>query len=75
MDGYVALFAVTTIFGAMVFLCVMLIKSGDTLVRSHGYAILYISIHSLKFPLLFFTYPIWIYFMAVACWALRCRNI
>ena len=35
--GYVALFAVTTIFGAMVFLCVMLIKSGDTLVRSHGY--------------------------------------
>lgn len=69
--GFLGLFSILGIFGGMLVVVGGLLMTNSSLGRSYGVGLLYVMIHALKFPLMFFTYPIWAFWFGAAYWYLR----
>ena len=72
--GFLGLFSILGIFCGMAVVVVSLLITNSSLARSYGVGLLYVMIHALKFPLMFFTYPIWAFWFGAGYWYLRKRK-
>ena len=62
--GVLGALAIISIYSTMIFIIYKLIKMRSLMIQLYGLSLIYLLIHSFKFPLMFFTYPYWIFMLS-----------